>query len=494
MRLLGYGVVATALHIALLVLIIQRRDLSWLDQLVFWYLMLHLVVDALRLLAGIAILLWRGFPRLATIAEHDWPGLTVVIPCHNEAEVIAATIGSLQAVDYPNLRILVVDDGSSDATAAIACSMATASVTTASRTTSLGASRPGETPSGATPSIASPIGTAGHMLLDLSMNTATDAAEDSRLNTPNSAAHASIPAAPGGPELRVLRQPAAGKAAALNAGIAAVTTPLTLLVDADCLLPRQGLRNAVRQLEGEAEDALGGHLSVLNRDTWLTHLQHLEYGDMALRHWLWRFDLNLSHTQDVIPGALGLFRSEALRAAGPLSTSHLAEDVALTARLLEQGRRLAFSPFLQAATVVPDSLPSLRIQRRRWVRGYTQVALQQLRRLPALNARARMAALAMAIKTVRWPLDFALALTYGLHAWSQGQPVVLLLSLPAMLFPFSLTGLSRFLRSDGHTLLLFTYGYGMLLLGWRVWDQLTMASAERLRWEPYRRRRSQAAG
>ncbi|MFO0015992.1 MAG: hypothetical protein ACK52U_05470 [Synechococcaceae cyanobacterium] len=100
----------------------------------------------------------------------------------------------------------------------------------------------------------------------------------------------------------------------------------------------------------------------------------------------------------------------------------------------------------------------------------------------------------MAIKTVRWPLDFALALTYGLHAWSQGQPVVLLLSLPAMLFPFSLTGLSRFLRSDGRTLLLFTYGYGMLLLGWRVWDQLTMATAERLRWEPYRRRRTQPAG
>lgn len=431
-RLLGYGLLATALHIALIVLIVQRRDLSGLDQLVFWYLILHLVVDALRLLAGLAILLLRGFPRLATIGDHDWPAITVVIPCHNEAEVIAATIRSLQAVDYPDLRILVVDDGSSDATAAIASSCCSTGATTDRE-------RRGE-------------------------------------------------------DLRVLRQPAAGKAAALNAGIAAVSTPLTLLVDADCLFPRHGLRDAVRQLEGEGEDALGGHLSVLNRDTWLTHLQHLEYGDMALRHWLWRFELNLSHTQDVIPGALGLFRSAALRAAGPLSTSHLAEDVALTARLLEQGWRLAFSPYLQAATVVPDSLPSLRIQRRRWVRGYTQVAVQQLRRLPALNARARMAALAMAIKTVRWPLDFALALIYGLHAWSQGQPVVLLLSLPAMLFPFSLTGLSRFLRSDWRTLLLFTYGYGMLLLGWRVWDQLTMVAADRLSWEPYQRRRSQPAG
>ena len=53
---------------------------------------------------------------------------------------------------------------------------------------------------------------------------------------------------------------------------------------------------------------------------------------------------------------------------------------------------------------------------------------------------------------------------------------------------------SRVLRSVGRTLLLFSDGYGMLLLGWRVWDQLSMASAGRLRWEPCQRRRSQPAG
>ena len=288
-------------------------------------------------------------------------------------------------------------------------------------------------------------------------------------------------------------QPPGGKAAALNAGLASVRTPLTLLVDADCVFPREGLRDAVRHLIGEREDALGGHLAVLNRDNWLTRQQELEYGDMALRHFFWRFDLNLSHTQDVIPGALGMFRTEALRNAGPLSNIHLAEDVALTARLVEQGRRLAFSPFLQASTVVPDTLSSLRIQRRRWVRGYTQVVVQQLLRLCRINGRARMAALAMGLKTVRWPLDFSLSLLYCLHAWVEGQPSLLLLSLLAMLFPFSFTGLSRFLRSDPGTLLVFTYGYGMLLLGWRIWDQLTLITTPQLRWEPYRRRTRPAA-
>jgi cellulose synthase/poly-beta-1,6-N-acetylglucosamine synthase-like glycosyltransferase len=249
----------------------------------------------------------------------------------------------------------------------------------------------------------------------------------------------------------------------------------------------------VRHLLGDKEDALGGHLAVLNRDNLITRLQHLEYGDKALKRFLWRFELNLSHTQDVIPGALGLFRTSALRAAGPLSTTHLAEDVALTARLVEQGRRLAFSPYLQAETVVPDALPSLRIQRRRWVRGYAQVAFEQLLRVRRINGRARMAALAMAIKTLRWPLEFALSLVYCLHAGSQGQPAVLLLSLLAMLVPFSLRGLSRFLRSDITTLVVCTYWYGMVLLGWRVWDQLTLLITPSPRWEPYRRRQAKAS-
>jgi hypothetical protein len=53
---------------------------------------------------------------------------------------------------------------------------------------------------------------------------------------------------------------------------------------------------------------------------------------------------------------------------------------------------------------------------------------------------------------------------------------------------------SRVLRSVGRTLPLFSDGEGLLLLGWRVWDPPTMAAAERLRWESYRRRTIQSAG
>lgn len=119
--LLVYPLLAAVLQGALIVLIIQRRDLSSLDHFVFLYLVFHFTIDLLRLLASLVIVLRLGAPRLAELREGEWPPLSVVIPCHNEAE----TIRSLQAVDYPDLRIIVVDEGSSDDTAAIAAGRAT---------------------------------------------------------------------------------------------------------------------------------------------------------------------------------------------------------------------------------------------------------------------------------------------------------------------------------------------------------------------------------
>ena len=51
----------------------------------------------------------------------SWPAVTAIVPARDEAEVIARSIGSLVAQDYPgNFRILLVDDSSSDGTADIA--------------------------------------------------------------------------------------------------------------------------------------------------------------------------------------------------------------------------------------------------------------------------------------------------------------------------------------------------------------------------------------
>ena len=54
-----------------------------------------------------------------------WPEVVAVIPARNEADVIARSLGSVAAQDYPGaFRIVLVDDNSGDGTGAIARSMA----------------------------------------------------------------------------------------------------------------------------------------------------------------------------------------------------------------------------------------------------------------------------------------------------------------------------------------------------------------------------------
>jgi glycosyltransferase involved in cell wall biosynthesis len=68
----------------------------------------------------------RGLPRIPdiTLPEYDTspegePSLTVIVPARNEATDIAACLRSLLQQDYDNLRIIAVDDRSTDATGAI---------------------------------------------------------------------------------------------------------------------------------------------------------------------------------------------------------------------------------------------------------------------------------------------------------------------------------------------------------------------------------------
>ncbi len=45
-----------------------------------------------------------------------YPPVSVLVPCHNEADNLADTVAALQALDYPEFEILLIDDGSTDAT------------------------------------------------------------------------------------------------------------------------------------------------------------------------------------------------------------------------------------------------------------------------------------------------------------------------------------------------------------------------------------------
>ncbi|MFZ4288419.1 glycosyltransferase family 2 protein [Variovorax sp. HJSM1_2] len=51
--------------------------------------------------------------------SHQFPRISVVIPCYNAERYIAAAIESVLAQEWPDLQIVVVDDGSKDASAQI---------------------------------------------------------------------------------------------------------------------------------------------------------------------------------------------------------------------------------------------------------------------------------------------------------------------------------------------------------------------------------------
>ncbi|MER5478603.1 glycosyltransferase [Streptomyces sp. NPDC002734] len=52
--------------------------------------------------------------------EGGWPGVTVLVPAYNEEAVVADCVAALRVLDYPDLEILILNDGSRDGTVAAA--------------------------------------------------------------------------------------------------------------------------------------------------------------------------------------------------------------------------------------------------------------------------------------------------------------------------------------------------------------------------------------
>lgn len=58
--------------------------------------------------------------RTVADLDYDWPSISVAICAYNAADTLEECLRETTRLDYPNLEILVVDDGSTDATAGIA--------------------------------------------------------------------------------------------------------------------------------------------------------------------------------------------------------------------------------------------------------------------------------------------------------------------------------------------------------------------------------------
>ncbi|MCB9597280.1 MAG: glycosyltransferase [Sandaracinaceae bacterium] len=94
---------------------------------------LAIVVSALlsrwaALMVGALLERWRSrrAPPAATPAgpREGWPKITVIVPAKDEERAVGRTLEAVLATDYPHLDVILVDDGSTDRTGAIAAQIA----------------------------------------------------------------------------------------------------------------------------------------------------------------------------------------------------------------------------------------------------------------------------------------------------------------------------------------------------------------------------------
>jgi cellulose synthase/poly-beta-1,6-N-acetylglucosamine synthase-like glycosyltransferase len=268
------------------------------------------------------------------------PPLSILVPAHNEEMTIVESVVSFLTLQYPHHEVVLVNDGSSDATMQ-------------------------------------------RVLAAYDLYEVPPAFMISIPTQPVRAYYRSRRYS----KLLVIDKENGGKADALNAALNAARFPYVLAVDADTLIEPDALLRLARPfLLGKPVAAVGGTIRVANACTiehgrvvearvdrrLLPSIQVLEY----LRAFLFgRLGWNRLGGNLIISGAFGLFKRAHLLSIRGYRTGSVTEDMDIVVRLQRYLRdhklpdTTAFIPDPVAWTEVPSSIKVLGRQRERWQRG-----------------------------------------------------------------------------------------------------------------------------
>jgi cellulose synthase/poly-beta-1,6-N-acetylglucosamine synthase-like glycosyltransferase/peptidoglycan/xylan/chitin deacetylase (PgdA/CDA1 family) len=230
------------------------------------------------------------------------PAVAVLVPAYNEEKVIERTVRSVLSSDYPNLRVIVIDDGSKDKTLEIARQAFVA-----------------EQASG---------------------------------------------------RVLILTKANSGKADALNLGLEYLQDEEIFVgIDADTVIAPNAISRLVPHFLNPKVAAVAGNAKVGNRINLWTRWQALEY---ITSQNFERRALNTLGAVSVVPGAIGAWRTSAVREEGGYHTDTVAEDADLTMALLRRGYRVEYEDMALAYTEAPVNANGLMRQRFRWSFGILQ--------------------------------------------------------------------------------------------------------------------------
>ncbi len=169
--------------------------------------------------------------------------------------------------------------------------------------------------------------------------------------------------------VEVIEKPNGGKAAALNFALDRVDEEIYVGIDADTVIAADAISKLIPHFEDPTIGAVAGNAKVGNRVNLWTRWQALEY---ITSQNFERRALDLFHVVTVVPGAIGAWRTEAVKRAGCYPVNTVAEDADLTMSLLEQNLKVVYEDRSLAFTEAPIDAKGLMRQRFRWSFGTLQ--------------------------------------------------------------------------------------------------------------------------
>jgi len=172
--------------------------------------------------------------------------------------------------------------------------------------------------------------------------------------------------------VKILNKKNSGKADSINQALKIAKGELVVIMDADSYICSDAIGKMIGFFDDKDVASVTGRILVKNKDKMLEKLQASEYAMIAFSRKLLEFVEGIW----VTPGALSMYRKDALLKVGGFDVKNITEDVEITWRLIKNGYKIRMCLAAGTYTIVPNRAKKWWRQRIRWDIGGIQTVLK----------------------------------------------------------------------------------------------------------------------